>query len=120
MKQQQGQQRQQRKLDFKKSKKSVTTKSAIKIKKSESIESKHSSIEVTPIIDQITLDNYTNQLMLFDLNVNYGPCLGISRLDRWNRAEAFGLSPPIQIKEILLDKNIRIQDKNESIWFRLF
>jgi DNA polymerase delta subunit 4 len=82
-------------------------------------DSKHSSIETTPIIDQITLDNYENQLRLFDLNLKYGPIIGISRLDRWNRAERFELSPPSQVRDILLDKNIQIKNKNECIWFGL-
>lgn len=24
----------------------------------------------------------------------YGPCIGVTRLERWNRAEALGLNPP--------------------------
>ncbi|KAF8825750.1 hypothetical protein HHX47_DHR6000118 [Lentinula edodes] len=31
----------------------------------------------------------------------YGPCYGISRLDRWERAEAMGLNPPPEIHAIL-------------------
>ncbi|KAJ7580157.1 DNA polymerase delta, subunit 4-domain-containing protein [Mycena floridula] len=40
-------------------------------------------------------------LHVFDLSYQYGPCTGYSRLERWNRAEALGLKPPVEIKEIL-------------------
>ncbi|KAG4302185.1 hypothetical protein PCK1_001457 [Pneumocystis canis] len=41
-------------------------------------------------------------LKKFDLTYQYGPFKGISRLDRWYRAEKLGLCPPIEIKTILL------------------
>ncbi|RDX51399.1 hypothetical protein OH76DRAFT_1401731 [Lentinus brumalis] len=43
-------------------------------------------------------------LRVFDLSYEYGPCVGVSRLDRWERAQALGLSPPPEVKEILLTK----------------
>ncbi|KAI0351351.1 hypothetical protein OH77DRAFT_1429900, partial [Trametes cingulata] len=43
-------------------------------------------------------------LRVFDLSYEYGPCVGISRLDRWERAEALGLNPPPEVKEILMTK----------------
>ncbi|KAI8985648.1 DNA polymerase delta, subunit 4-domain-containing protein [Trametes punicea] len=43
-------------------------------------------------------------LRVFDLSYEYGPCVGISRLDRWERAHALGLNPPPEVKEILLTK----------------
>lgn len=27
----------------------------------------------------------------------FGPCIGMTRLERWERAEAFGLSPPEEV-----------------------
>uniref|UniRef100_A0A8C4V7L1 DPOD4 polymerase n=1 Tax=Falco tinnunculus TaxID=100819 RepID=A0A8C4V7L1_FALTI len=33
-------------------------------------------------------------LRRFDLAWEYGPCTGITRLQRWERAQALGLSPP--------------------------
>ncbi|CAG8559196.1 10817_t:CDS:2 [Acaulospora colombiana] len=50
-------------------------------------------------------------LQKFDLDYKYGPCIGIRRLDRWERAQRLGLNPPVVIKELLtkhpsLDKNI--------------
>ncbi|KAI0765638.1 DNA polymerase delta, subunit 4-domain-containing protein [Trametes elegans] len=41
-------------------------------------------------------------LRVFDLSYEYGPCVGVSRLDRWERAHALGLNPPPEVKEILM------------------
>ncbi|KAH9832550.1 DNA polymerase delta, subunit 4-domain-containing protein [Rhodofomes roseus] len=43
-------------------------------------------------------------LRVFDMSYEYGPCVGVTRLERWNRAEALGLNPPPEVKEILLTK----------------
>ncbi|CDO69701.1 hypothetical protein BN946_scf184851.g89 [Trametes cinnabarina] len=43
-------------------------------------------------------------LRAFDLSYEYGPCVGMSRIDRWERAQALGLDPPPEVKEILLTK----------------
>ncbi|OBZ73719.1 DNA polymerase delta subunit 4 [Grifola frondosa] len=65
-------------------------------------------------------------LRVFDLSYEYGPCIGVTRLERWERADALGLNPPpevslsqellyapiptspslclVQVKEILLTK----------------
>ncbi|KAF7302084.1 hypothetical protein MIND_00775100 [Mycena indigotica] len=43
-------------------------------------------------------------LRVFDLSYEYGPCVGISRLQRWERAQAMGLSPPIEVRDILKSK----------------
>lgn len=37
-------------------------------------------------------------LRIFDLSYEYGPCLGVSRLERWERAQKAGLNPPIQVR----------------------
>ncbi|KAM6977929.1 DNA polymerase delta subunit 4 [Aplochiton taeniatus] len=38
----------------------------------------------------------------FDLDWRFGPCTGIGRLQRWERAAVHGLNPPKEIKELLL------------------
>jgi len=43
-------------------------------------------------------------LRVFDLSYEYGPCVGVPRLQRWERADALGLNPPSEVKEILLSK----------------
>ncbi|KAK4526083.1 hypothetical protein GAYE_SCF19G3994 [Galdieria yellowstonensis] len=37
----------------------------------------------------------------FDLNYQFGPCVGIGRLTRWKRAQSLGLNPPKIVLEIL-------------------
>ena len=37
----------------------------------------------------------------FDLTPKYGPCVGITRLDRYRRAEKMGLKPPVEVLQIL-------------------
>eukprot|EP00954_Amorphochlora_amoebiformis_P007227 561155-Amorphochlora_amoeboformis.AAC.1 len=41
------------------------------------------------------------ELLRFDMNADYGPCIGISRRDRWQRAKKHGLNPPLHIKDYL-------------------
>ncbi|NWJ11858.1 DPOD4 polymerase, partial [Crypturellus undulatus] len=43
-----------------------------------------------------------DMLRLFDLAWEYGPCTGITRLQRWERAQALGLSPPALVRDALL------------------
>jgi len=40
-------------------------------------------------------------LIAFDMDYTYGPCVGLTRLQRWNRASKLGLQPPVQVKELL-------------------
>ncbi|XP_074852143.1 DNA polymerase delta subunit 4 [Carettochelys insculpta] len=42
-------------------------------------------------------------LRQFDLHWEYGPCTGITRLQRWERAESLGLNPPVVVRETLLE-----------------
>uniref|UniRef100_A0AC11E457 DNA polymerase delta 4, accessory subunit n=1 Tax=Ovis aries TaxID=9940 RepID=A0AC11E457_SHEEP len=40
-------------------------------------------------------------LRQFDLAWQYGPCTGITRLQRWHRAEQMGLKPPPEVRQVL-------------------
>jgi DNA polymerase delta subunit 4 len=40
-------------------------------------------------------------LKSFDLNFEFGPCVGMSRRERWERACKNGLAPPPQVLRIL-------------------
>jgi len=53
-----------------------------------------------------TKDETKAQKMLrkFDLSYEYGPCAGVNRLERWNRADALGLEPPVEVRDVLLSK----------------
>ncbi|XP_014490108.1 uncharacterized protein LOC106752850 [Vigna radiata var. radiata] len=51
-------------------------------------------------------------LRQFDLNMAYGPCLGIARLARWERAQRLGLNPPQEIESLLKSGKVQM----ESLW----
>ncbi|XP_020234559.1 DNA polymerase delta subunit 4 [Cajanus cajan] len=51
-------------------------------------------------------------LRQFDMNMAYGPCIGITRLARWERAQRLGLNPPQEIETLL--KGGKVQP--ESLW----
>ncbi|KAG2196677.1 hypothetical protein INT46_002637 [Mucor plumbeus] len=53
-------------------------------------------------IHQDHLDNTNKLLRAFDLNYAFGPCVGIIRLDRWERAQNLGLNPPTIVREVLM------------------
>ncbi|KAF9351495.1 hypothetical protein BGX26_010509 [Mortierella sp. AD094] len=44
------------------------------------------------------------KLRQFDLASCYGPCLDLTRLERWERAFELGLDPPQDIKDLLLEQ----------------
>ncbi|KAH7306399.1 hypothetical protein KP509_22G009400 [Ceratopteris richardii] len=45
---------------------------------------------------------YTEDILCqFDMNMVYGPCIGMTRLERWERASRLGKNPPVEVKEIL-------------------
>ncbi|KAK4238923.1 DNA polymerase delta subunit 4 [Achaetomium macrosporum] len=41
-------------------------------------------------------------LRYFDVSSQYGPCIGITRIKRWQRAQRLGLNPPIEVLAVLL------------------
>ena len=54
----------------------------------------------------------------FDLNPEYGPCVGITRLERWERAQRLGKMPPAEVKAYLTDPAIirQIPTINYNLW----
>ena len=56
----------------------------------------------------------TDVLKKFDMNMKYGPCVGISRKERWERAFNLGIDPPQQIKAIIESGKY----SGDSIWER--
>ncbi|KAJ8509970.1 hypothetical protein OPV22_000404 [Ensete ventricosum] len=50
------------------------------------------------------------RLRQFDLDMRYGPCLGLSRMERWDRAAAMGLNPPADVEAILLKSSAAAAD----------
>ncbi|XP_060780826.1 DNA polymerase delta subunit 4 isoform X2 [Neoarius graeffei] len=61
-------------------------------------------------------DTDLQELRKFDLDWKFGPCTGISRLQRWERAALHGLNPPQEIKDILL-KETTDPDYTHSLWY---
>ncbi|KDQ61463.1 hypothetical protein JAAARDRAFT_54829 [Jaapia argillacea MUCL 33604] len=57
-------------------------------------------------------------LRVFDLSDEYGPCIGVTRLDRWERAAALGLNPPPEVREILTTKQGFEEDEfKQSVFY---
>ena len=54
-------------------------------------------------------------LKAFDLNEKFGPCVGPSRLQRWKRADKWGLDPPPEVLAILesLDPD---DEEHQCLW----
>ncbi|KAG5232969.1 DNA polymerase delta family protein [Salix suchowensis] len=52
-------------------------------------------------------DNHEELMRQFDMNMAYGPCLGMSRLARWERAQRLGLNPPIGFEGLLKAEKVR-------------
>ncbi|PSR99217.1 DNA polymerase delta, subunit 4-domain-containing protein [Coniella lustricola] len=50
--------------------------------------------------DSLTLSEKV--LRYFDISSQYGPCTGVSRMKRWQRADRLGLHPPIEVLAVLL------------------
>ncbi|XP_064921689.1 DNA polymerase delta subunit 4 [Columba livia] len=67
----------------------------------------------TPAPDQALLE----MLRGFDLAWEYGPCTGITRLQRWERAQALGLNPPKHVRDVLLEHRDN-PDVTYSLWYQ--
>ena len=88
-----------------------TLKSHLKVSKSFKTSNKESAKgskkeKATQQANQEATDSHISDeekmLRLFDLTGKFGPCSGMTRLDRWERAESFGLNPPSEVKKLLL------------------
>jgi len=47
------------------------------------------------------VDDIEVVLRKWDLDLKYGPCIGLSRLERWQRAKNLGIDPPDYVHTIL-------------------
>lgn len=56
----------------------------------------------TPRVHQEDISLHEKILREFDMSGQFGPCTGIARLKRWNRAQRLGLSPPAEVLAVLL------------------
>ncbi|KAI1780843.1 DNA polymerase delta, subunit 4-domain-containing protein [Hypoxylon cercidicola] len=53
-------------------------------------------------VHQEDLTQAEKVLRYWDVSSQYGPCVGISRMKRWKRAEKLGLNPPLEVLAVLL------------------
>ncbi|KAI8830660.1 DNA polymerase delta, subunit 4 [Chytriomyces cf. hyalinus JEL632] len=59
-------------------------------------------------------------LRQFDLDMKFGPNVGLTRLARWERAQKFQLDPPSKVLEILNGHGRQsVTEIRESIWHEL-
>ncbi|KAF4992516.1 hypothetical protein FGRMN_7115 [Fusarium graminum] len=56
----------------------------------------------TPRLHQEGVSQSERVLRYFDVSSQYGPCIGMSRMKRWKRADRLGLQPPIEVLAVLL------------------
>ncbi|KAF9024645.1 hypothetical protein BDZ89DRAFT_1162140 [Hymenopellis radicata] len=62
------------------------------------------SVEAPPPPKKVHAEGETPEhqiLREFDLTYEYGPCIGMSRIERWERADRMGLNPPQKVYGIL-------------------
>ncbi|CAI5521934.1 unnamed protein product [Closterium sp. Naga37s-1] len=65
---------------------------------------------VTPTHEQA--EQAERALQLFDMDMAFGPCTGLSRLERWQRANRLGLNPPPHVRALLESASCR----EDSVW----
>ena len=73
------------------------------------------SDDVQPSTSSTDIEVEIKVLKHFDVTLEFGPCTGITRMDRWERAEKHGLNPPLVVKEIIL-KHLDDAEFTESLW----
>ena len=66
--------------------------------------------DVTAVLTDVAAD-VESELKKFDLDYNFGPCCGLKRIDRWNRASRLGLEPPEHIRKL-----IEMSDREWPLW----
>ncbi|KAH7320100.1 DNA polymerase delta, subunit 4-domain-containing protein [Stachybotrys elegans] len=68
-----------------------------------------------PRVHQQELRVNEKVLRYFDVSSQYGPCVGIARMKRWQRAERLGLKPPIEVLAVLLrEEKAEAKDVNTA------
>ncbi|XP_071946570.1 DNA polymerase delta subunit 4-like [Antedon mediterranea] len=56
-----------------------------------------------------------NVLRTFDMKWEYGPCVGVSRLERWQHADQHNLNPPLAIKKLIEDHSTD-EEYTQCVW----
>lgn len=62
------------------------------------------------------------KLKTFDLDMKFGPCVGIGRLARWKRGLDLDLCPPREIHDLLRDRELQAirPDLDRYLWYSIF
>ncbi|KJE90493.1 hypothetical protein CAOG_01803 [Capsaspora owczarzaki ATCC 30864] len=85
----------------------------------ESIKANAKSRQVIEVLDDdldaTSREQQLELLKAFDLDSEYGPAIGITRLERWERAQKYGLEPPVQIK-LLVQAHSDDLDYTKCFW----
>lgn len=97
-----------------------TSKSIYEFQQSESL-GKVDPEQVSLLLDYLVRNSEkaVNYLKAFDLDARYGPCMGISRLDRYNRAKMLNLNPPESVRQ-LLEQMADSPEFQENLWSKVF
>ncbi|KAK6225379.1 DNA polymerase delta [Colletotrichum tabaci] len=66
---------------------------------------------IAPRVHQGDVSLAEKVLRYFDVSSQYGPCIGLQRMKRWQRAERLGLNPPIEVLAVLLKE----EEKGNSL-----
>ncbi|KAL7585040.1 uncharacterized protein LOC111921207 [Lactuca sativa] len=61
-------------------------------------------------------DGREEVLRQFDMNMAYGPCVGMKRMDRWKRAAMLGLNPPEDVRSLLTSATNGNEGCGDSLW----
>lgn len=69
---------------------------------------------IAPRVHQHDVHLHEKILRHFDLCSEYGPCIGITRLNRWKRAQGMNLNPPIEVLAVLLKEDAKDGKKGEK------
>ncbi|KAF9874494.1 DNA polymerase delta [Colletotrichum karsti] len=57
---------------------------------------------IAPRVHQKDVTVAEKVLRYFDVSSQYGPCIGLQRRKRWERADRLGLNPPVEVLAVLL------------------
>ncbi|KAG5368010.1 DNA polymerase delta subunit 4 [Yarrowia sp. C11] len=67
---------------------------------------------IAPDVHPENVNDCEKILKNFDFTIDYGPVAGLTRLERWERANKLGLNPPAVVKKILVTK----QGETENVY----
>ncbi|CAN1765524.1 DNA polymerase delta subunit 4 [Linum perenne] len=88
-----------------------TSSSSKSIKKKSSPASAVTLVSGDPDLHE-NVEKGEQMLREFDMNMSYGPCIGMTRSARWERAHRLGMNPSGEIKDLLDAGNVKAQ----SVW----